>query len=290
MEKAATEQPPGYELTPRELAVLAENIDSRNWLDQHTAAPDSVRAGLVLNQYWSDGLAMVSSAVPFSHFNMVLTLGCPARVDGDAFDTIERFYADSPAGRHWILVNDHSEPHNLDRQLAQRGYRQDGAWDRVVLRGACKDLWRPWASGCEIVTNDNAEDWSQFVLGCYGMPQLIAKWLHALVGRPGWIHALRREGGRSGAPAVMVRSLYQAGGWAWLGIDAPVPGVMAPRFEDDRALVATLLCEATRLGTHSFVSDVEATAPTREGPQYGYWNELGFNAAYLRRLFVKSNG
>ena len=158
-----------------------------------------------------------------------------------------------------------------------QGYVENDGWDRVVLRGPREDIWRPYAPGCEIVGDRNAEDWVNFLLKCYGMPQLVGDWLRALVGRPGWVHALRRENGRRDGPVVMVRSLFHAGGWAWLGIDAPIPGVMAPCFDDDRAVA------------HSFVSDIEVASPTRSGPQYRYWNELGFEAIYLRRVFVKPN-
>ena len=277
------------ERTARELAVLAEYIDARNWLDQHDAAPAEVRAGLSLKAYSQDGLAMVSSVIPFSHFNMVMTLGCPAVVSPDAFDRIARFYEAALAGKHWIVVNEQCEPRDLADQLLHRGYDEDGAWDRIVLRGTQERVWRRYAAGCEIVDGHNAEEWAQFILRCYGMPQVIASWLRALVGRPGWIHVLRRADGREGAAVVMVRSLFQSEGWAWLGIDAPVPGVMAPCFNDDRAVVATLLGEAAQRGTHNFVSDVEAVTSTRNGPQYRYWNELCFEAVYLRRLFVKSN-
>ena len=41
---------------------------------------------------------MVRSAVPFSHFNMVLTLGCPAPADEAAFAAIEHFHG-AQAGR-----------------------------------------------------------------------------------------------------------------------------------------------------------------------------------------------
>ena len=78
------------------------------------------------------------------------------------------------------------------------------------------------------MTAENAGAWSRFLLDCYGMPAIIGTWLQALVGRPGWIHVLRRQGGQPNAPVAMVRSLYHdREGWAWLGIDAPVPGVIA---------------------------------------------------------------
>ena len=270
----------------RETAIEAEAVDARNWLDNFAAAPPAVRDGLRLA--WRSGgvLAMVRSSIPFSHFNMVLTLGCPAPVDDAAFAAIDAFYAEGGVSRHWVLVNEHSQPADLGARLCERGYESADAWERVLLRGAQPERWAVHAAGCETVTAANAGDWSAFLLKCYGMPPPIAHWLQALVGRRGWFHALRREGGRPGAPVVMVRSLYLADdGWTWLGIDAPVPGVMAPCFDDDQKVTAHLLREAAAAGAHSFVSDIELPSPERRGPAYERWGELGFAPVYLRRLY-----
>lgn len=273
------------------LAVRAERIDTDNWFDQYAAAPASVAAALGLVTQCEDELAMVRSHIPFSHFNMVLTLGCPAGVDPKAFKAIERFYAaDGPGGRarkHWILVNPYSRPRNLAAQLIGHGYAPDGAWERVVLLGVPADSWSAHAHGCEIVTATTAPEWSEYLLGCYRLPPLIGDWLRALVGRSGWTHAIRREGGRAEGRIVMARSLYQdAEGWAWLGIDAPVPGVMAPCFEDDQKVAATLLAAAAERGAHSFVSDIEVPSSTRDSEAYRRWGELGFMPAYRRELYV----
>ena len=106
----------------------------------------------------------------------------------------------------------------------------------------------------------------------------------ALVGRDRWIHALRR--GPAGE-LIMARSLYLDDGWAWLGIDAPVPGVMAPCFDDDQAVTAALLIAAAQAGADSFVSDIEVPSLDHRGPAYERWGALGFRPAYLRRLFKK---
>lgn len=273
---------------PHDRAVRAERADTLSWLDQHEAAPDELRRALGLACQDRDGLAMVRSAIPFSHFNMVMTLGCPAVADAAAFDAIDAFYAGGGCGRHWVLVNDHSRPPDLAARLLQRGYRADGAWDRVILEGPCTERWQDAARGCEGVHDGNADEWIGFIRQCYGMPPPIGAWLRALVGRRGWIHRLRRAQGEPGAPVVMARSAFVGdGGWAWLGIDAPVPGVMAPCFDDDRRVTAALLLAAAAAGAHRFVSDIELPAPDRQGPGYDAWRSLGFEPAYLRRLFVK---
>lgn len=274
-------------MTPRELAVRAEAIDTANWLDDFAAAPAEVQAALGLATLHVGALAMVRSHIPFSHFNMVLTLGCPAMADDAAFAAIERFYRDGGIGRHWVLVNDHSEPDDLDERLCARGYVEAGAWDRVVLAGARPDLWGEHADGCETVGPHNMTAWSDFIRQCYGMPPPIGAWLHRLVGRSGWLHAIRRQGGAAEGPVVMARSLYLgADGWAWLGIDAPIPGVMAPCFDDDQHVIAHLLQRAAQAGAHHFVSDVEQISPTRSGPAYDGWRALGFEPVYRRRLFA----
>lgn len=278
----------GTGLSGPALAVRAERIDADSWFDLWSAAPGPVAQALQLAAARHGELRMVRSAVPFSHFNMVLTLGCPAPADDAAYAAIERFHAAQAEGPHWVLVNDHTIPSDLPQRLRERGYEPAGQWDRVVLRQATPERWAPFASGCELVSGRNALAWARFILACYGMPPIIGDWLAALVGRPGWIHALRRVGGRPDGPIVMTRSLFHdAEGWAWLGIDAPVPGVTAPCFEDDQRLVATLLTAAAGCGARHFVSDIEQPIPGRDTEAYRRWRELGFEPVYLRSLFMK---
>jgi len=279
---------PAQTLTPRELAVRGENVDTRNWMDIFSAAPSHVAEALGLATQWQGPLAMVRSKIPFSHFNMVLTLGCPAPFDDMAMASIQQFYDARGGGKHWIMVVGEAEPRDLGSLLQARGYQSAGAWDRVVSHNVNADLCESLGKNCERVTADNAAEWSAFLLKCYGMPPIVGDWLHALIGRKGWIHALRREGGVKGAPVVMTRSLFLGDdGWAWLGIDAPIPGVMAPCYDDDQTVTAALLSAAAKAGAHSFVSDIEVPEADRQGPAYLRWGELGFAPVYLRNLYSK---
>jgi hypothetical protein len=134
-------------LSGHDLALRAERIDTDNWFDEFAGAPAHVAAALGLVARREGELAMVRSHVAFIHFNMVLTLGCPAVADQGAFDAIERFFAQGGNGdgnkvgttngakRHWVIVNDHSRPHDLAQRLLARGYEPAGAWERVVLQG-----------------------------------------------------------------------------------------------------------------------------------------------------------
>ena len=268
----------------RQVAVRAESVDMRNWVDSFDAAPPAVAAACGLATGDVDGLVMTRSLIPFSHFNMVLTMGCPAEVSNQAWEAIDGFYA----GReHWLLVNDLSEPRNLPDQLAGRGYTPVDRWDRVIGHRVRLAAWAGLADGAELVDAANAVEWSDFVATTYGMPPVISDWLRALVGRPGWIHAVRRRGDRADGQVVMARSAFVDGDWAWLGVDAPIPGVMAACFDDDLVVSAALLLAAARLGAQHFVTDIEAASNDRRGPGYDCWRDLGLEWAYQRTVYQR---
>ena len=88
------------------------------------------------------------------------------------------------------------------------------------------------------------------------------------------------------APAATPRDLVQKIS-ADIGIDAPVPGVMAPCFEDDQKVVASLFTHAAGHGAHTFVSDIEAARPARDSEAWRRCGDRGFSAVYRRALYTK---
>lgn len=82
---------------------------------------------------------------------------------------------------------------------------------------------------------------------------------------------------------VAVRSLFVgADGMAWSGIDAPVPGIMAPSFALDALLGEAMVRDGIAAGAKLFVADIEAPHPDRDGPAYRNYARLGFKLAYFR--------
>jgi hypothetical protein len=80
--------------------------------------------------------------------------------------------------------------------------------------------------------------------------------------------------------------MYAADGWAWLGVEAPVPGLMGPSWADDHALAAALVRAGVRAGVASFAADIEAPSPARDTPAYADWAALGFTIPYPRTHYV----
>jgi hypothetical protein len=292
------------------LAAAAERIDNANWLDDFASAPPHVQEALGMrcesnaseeepsSESSPSSIVMVRSNIPFFHFNVASTLGIDSDVAPEPLlDLIQDFFG--PGKTHHITVaerffakegtsgEEDAHPNNkLHEQLVRRGYSRYLPFDRVILQDPSEDLvksWSDWGATSELVTHGIKAEWSSFLTGYYKMPDLIGDWLQQLVGRPNWFHAILKRDGK----VVMARSLYFQNGWAWLGIDAPVPGwTPADCHHDDLAVCAKLLMTALHeAGIASFVSDVEAPNVDQSGPDYDKWKTLGFSVPYRRVVY-----
>ena len=71
-------------------------------------------------------------------------------------------------------------------------------------------------------------------------------------------------------------------GTAWLGIEAPVPGLTAHSFDLDRRICEAIVRDALEMGAPCFVADIEAPSPEGTTPVYANFAALGFRKLYLR--------
>ena len=127
------------------------------------------------------------------------------------------------------------------------------------------------------MTQAAAPEWAGYICKVYGLPN--EPWLLALAGRPGWHHYAVRQAGQM----VAVRSMYiHHDGTAWLGIDAPVPGLMAPTFDLDALLCRSMVGDGLARGVRHFVADIEAPSADMSTPAYHHFDALGFKRAYFR--------
>lgn len=261
-----------------------EHAEVQAWVDMYAAIPADYRERFDPEILRVDGVTLTRCrAIPFSHFNAVLDLGVAAPATGSQADAIVACYQEAAIPRFTVLHNPHAQPALLPDWLEARGLRRRGAWERVCRDGGKLIAPEPaMADGSiELVSRETGVEWASFLVKLYGLPT--GPWLEQLVGRPGWVHAVLRRKGR----IVAARSLFaSAGGWAWLGVEAPVPGLMAPSYADDFALTHALVREGLRLGVTRFVADIEAPAPARDTPAYANWQALGFDWPYLRTHYV----
>jgi len=259
-----------------------ENAEVQAWLDMYAAIPPDYGQRYSPEILQVDGVTLTRCrAIPFPHFNAVLDLGVAAPATERTVDAVMATYSEAGIARFVVLHNPHAEPASLPGWLEARGFSPRGAWERVYRPAGELIASLPETDGAvEIVSRATGEEWAGFLVRLYGLPT--GPWLAELVERPGWTHAVLRRDGR----IVAARSLFASGGWGWMGVEAPVPGLMAPSWADDHALVDALLREGLRSGVTHFAADIEAPSPGRDTPAYANWKALGFEWPYIRTHFV----
>jgi hypothetical protein len=259
-----------------------EHAEVEAWVDMYAAIPGDYRDRFNPEILRVEGVTLTRCrAIPFSHFNAVLDLGIVAPATESQVDAILACYREADIPRFTVLHNPHVQPPLLREWLETRGLRERGAWERVYRAGGGIAAPPVVEGSVDIVARAAGEEWAAFLVKAYGLPT--GPWLEQLAGRPGWVHAVLRRDGR----IVAARSLFaSAGGWAWMGVEAPVPGLMAPSYADDFALTHALVHEGLRLGVTRFAADIEAASAARDTPAYANWQAMGFDWPYLRTHYV----
>ncbi|OHV88499.1 hypothetical protein [Mesorhizobium sp. ORS 3428] len=265
----------------RDLSRAIERAEVNAWLDLYDAAPADFAARHDLSIARDGDLVWTTcTTIPFIHFNCVKNIGVDAPASEEEVDALLAHYRAAGILRPWFYTSPHTEPSRLRCWLEARGLQHQSGWERIFRDATpppAESLFPADGASVEEVTHETAAEWAAFIDGKYRLPT--SPWLMALVGRKGWHHYMLK---RDGAVAA-VRSLFiGADGAAWSGIDAPVPGIMAPSFDLDAVLGERLVRDGIAAGANLFVADIEAPRPERDGPAYRNYARLGFRIAYFR--------
>ena len=266
-------------VTPETVTRL-ERSETSAWIDMYAAAPDDYARHYKLGiEMIGDVVVLLCDTIPFFHFNCVMGLGLAEPATEEQLDQILGIFDDRGIDGYYIHLLPESRPEELAGWLTARGLRVRSGWERIHRDGApLPEADREKAQEAERVTTSTASEWAGFVTGTYNLPT--KPWLEALVGRAGWHHSILRSDAGS---IVAARSMYVGpDGRAWLGIDTPVPGLMAPSYDLDTTITRALIADGLALGATSFLADIEAPSATMETPAYANFAAIGFQRLYMR--------
>ena len=267
-----------------EFAARLESAEVNAWVNMYAAAPaDFVRRFQPEIFHIQNIVLTRCKTIPFIHFNVVKNLGVAEPATEALLDEVIAVYHEADVRAFWLYHNPHCRPPELPDWLAARGFRRRGGWERIYRNN--QPLTRPVIEPSNLyrveeVRRTTASEWAAFIDSVYGLPT--TPWLLALVERQGWRHyVLRRD-----AQIVAVRTLYiDNAGMGWLGVEAPVPGLMAPSYDLDVQLCQTIVQDGIALGVKYFVADIEAPNAEMNTPAYRNFEALGFKRAYFRSHF-----
>jgi len=275
--------------TPVDLrtAAVIEAAEARAWVDLYGAAPleFAEAAGLGTTEV-SGALVLRWEASGRRYFNRTIGLGVVAPATPAVLDEILALYERAGIAMFLLQSLPGCRPADYERWLADRGLEPFDAQDRIVRDAAPLHISPDSAArGLEVerLMREDRDEWAQFVQRTYRLDT--GPWLQALHDRPGWHQYVARENGE----IVAARGMYiGSDGIAWLGMDAPVPGIMTSDYEPDAAICAAIVTEGLGRGVRMFIADIEAPSPGLDTPAYDAFARLGFRRPYVRTHWATS--
>jgi len=264
-----------------EFAAQIENCEVNAWLDMYAAIPADFAHQFQPEIIRVQNIVLTRcKAIPFVHFNCVMNLGMLAPATESQIDDVLAAYHDAGVQNPVFFHIPHSQPSTLPEWYKSRGLHLRGGWERIYRNNtALMNEASTIRAGFQVekVTQATGSEWATYLDTIYGLPT--TPWLLSLVARPGWHHYLLRRG----AEIAAVRSMYvHHDGMAWLGVEAPIPGIMAPSYDLDIQLCRAMVKDGIDLGAHYFVADIEAPTSEMNTPAYRNFEALGFKRPYFR--------
>jgi hypothetical protein len=243
-----------------------EGIEVRAWSDLYDAAPSGLAGGLGLVRELVADASVFRARLPSPLFNRTFGM---ARLAGEILDaTVPGAYLQVPPA-----LLDASGRSLLDA----RGFQPRTRWVKLTRPpGALA----PVESSLRIVEADasQADVFGKTLCAAYGMPEGLAPWNAALVGRPGWRCYLAVDGD----VPVGTAALFLDGDVAWLGAAATLP--TQRRRGGQRALIARRVADAGAAGARLLVSE---TGLAPDNPSLRNLLAAGFVVAYERENYVR---
>jgi|CXWL01.1.fsa_nt_gi hypothetical protein len=267
-----------------EFAAQLEACEVNAWVDMYAAAPADFARQFQLEIIRVRNIVLTRcKTIPFIHFNCVKNLGMTEPATEALVDEVLAIYHAAGVRSFTFYHIPHCQPPNLPDWFKSRNLQRRGGWERIYRNSSMPTsmVIEPRDGfGVEKVTRATAPQWAAYIDAVYGLPT--TPWLLALVERPGWHHYLLRQKGE----IVAVRTLYIDGaGMGWLGIDAPVPGLMAPSYDLDIQICRAIVKDGIDLGVRYFVADIEAPTSAMNTPAYHHFEALGFKRPYFRNHY-----
>ena len=265
-----------------DLERLVERGEADANADMFRAAPRALTEVLGLDVFTvGDGLGITAAKIDDAQFNRVFGLGLEAPIRPAHLD--EAAARIRPLGltkaRLQLVPRVEAQP-GLIGWLAERGMTRlpGGSTKRARRTSVLPD------APTELAIIDAADAPGRFgAVACagFGIPQALAPWLEALVGRPDWRCFLAMDG----ETAVAAAAVFLAQDCGWLGIAATLPEA---RGRGAQGALMRRRVEAARDACKAWAI-TETGAPLSgeaPGPSYRNMDRHGFAEVHLRASYA----
>jgi GNAT superfamily N-acetyltransferase len=265
---------------PRALAAILEHIEVEVAEDLVRAAPPDLARAIGLGFERIGGAAVtIASSIDVLMYNRAMALGVEEPATENALDASIACLKGSGVPRFFVSQCPHAQPPDLAQWLGERGLERYNQWAK---------LWRdvspprPVTTQLQVERIDKyqAESFGRLAAEGFQMPDLVARWVTACVGRPGWSHYIAFDRATPVATAV----LFVSGDVGYFG--------MATTKESHRrqgaqhALIARRIRDAAAQGCRMIVVETAEDTPEKPAPSFRNLKRCGFQVAYMRPNWI----
>jgi hypothetical protein len=253
-----------------------ERIEIDAWRDYCAAAPAAFAQAVGLETAELGGpLLAMCRRIDHYQFNRMMGGGLAGDEGGSLEIAVERFRA-AGLKNGYLQIAPGKRAWALEAKARALGLNP---LERVWVKFSRGDTAPPKPStslGIYEVKPAEAAEFARAVTSGFGMPETLAPWLAAIVGRKGWHAYVARDDGKAVGGAAM----FVADGRAWLGIGAVQAS--ARRRGGQGALLARRIADGLAHGARWFATETGKPLPGEPHPSFSNIQRAGFGIAYER--------
>jgi hypothetical protein len=254
-----------------------ERVEIDAWRDYCAAAPPAFAQAVGLKTAEFDGpLLAMCEGIDHYQFNRLMGGGLAGDADGRSLAIAVVRFRDAGLKNGYLQIAPGQREWALEARARALGLKP---LERVWVKFARGDAPAPKPpTSLEIAEARPAEamEFARAVTAGFGMPETLAPWLAAIVGREGWHAYVARDDGKAVGGAAM----FVADGRAWLGIGAVQAG--ARRRGGQGALLARRIADGIAMGARWFATETGKPLAGEPHPSFSNIQRAGFAIAYER--------
>lgn len=268
-----------------DLARDLEGIEGRAWADFFRSAPIEVARGCGLDLH-VEGLVVICVAAKLDivGLNRVIGLGLREPATPAALEASLRVYERASPARYAVQLSPAALPRELESWLQGRGFVHHNNWVKLQARVDRLALRRPESHlVVRRIEHSDAATFGRIVVAAFDWPVELVPWVAATVGRPRWHHYLAYTDGEP----IATGAIYIEDDLAWLDFAATLPSQRGRGAQT--ALLARRMEMSAKLGARLLTIEAAEDRPDKRSSSLHNALRLGFEAAYLRPNYLRSD-
>lgn len=270
MNRSARDIP--YWLEMAEARALADIVSAVADLDGNSLGAQVDTTG--------DVVTFALRSIDSGFFNRSIGFGSGRPATEAGLRRILRVFREAGQTSFTVQVSPFARPSAIESWLESAGLRPGARWAKV-WRDTIDPPAERTSLRIEAIGPEHREGWNRVTLTAFELPDALAPFGEATLGRSDWHHFLAFDGDQ----AVGAGALYVMGDIGWLGFGATLESHRGQGSQS--AIFARRIRAAADLGVKLLITETGEELPDRPNPSYRNMIRAGFRLAYPRQNWLE---